>query len=385
MRRHRDHQHGRRVQSPPWWPEGEAWPPTDRMEADVPWRHMRRRFLWRFAAAIVFLVALAVSGALLLSWLVGTLAGAGGPPRGGPPGFARLLLSVLVVAIVVFVARRAYRRLAEPVGNLVEAAGRVESGDYGARVPETGSRELRALAHAFNAMAARLETNEEQRRTLLADVSHELRTPLTVIQGNLEAVLDGVYRADAEHLQPILEETRVMSRLVDDLRTLALSEAGALTLHREPTDLGALLHEVKGAFRPTAEAHGVELRNEIEPALPLFEIDPGRIREVVANLLTNALRHTPRGGTVTVALGRHGRHHVRVEVRDTGPGIPRERLERIFDRFTKSPESRGSGLGLAIARNLITAHGGEMSAESPPGGGATIRFTLPVDDRQDVS
>ena len=346
---------------------------------------MRRRFLWRFAAAIVFLVALAVSGALLLFWLVATLADADGPPRGGPPGFARFLLSLLVVTIVVFVARRAYRRLAEPVGNLVEAAGRVESGDYGARVPETGSRELRALAHAFNAMAARLEANEEQRRILLADVSHELRTPLTVIQGNLEAVIDGVYRADAEHLQPILEETRVMSRLVDDLRTLALSEAGALTLHREPTDLGALLHEVGSSFRPSAEAVGVELRTEIESGVPPLRIDPARIREVVANLLTNAVRHTPRGGTVTVALRRLQDGRVSVEVHDTGPGIRSERLERIFDRFAKSPESRGSGLGLAIARNLVTAHGGDITAESPAGGGATIRFTLPVDKRHDVT
>src|SRR5207249_110092 len=151
------------------------------------------------------------------------------------------------------------RRLVIPLGDLIDAAQRVEAGDYGARVRPRGPRELRALARAFNAMSERLETSEEQRRRLLADVTHELRTPLTIMQGNLEALLDGLYPADAQHLEPILDETRVISRLVDDLRTLSLAEAGALTLHREPTDIGQLVADSVGSFRPQADGAGVGL------------------------------------------------------------------------------------------------------------------------------
>ena len=151
------------------------------------------------------------------------------------------------------------RRAAAPVGDLIEASGRVESGDFSTRVPERGPREVRTLARAFNDMSARLEEVEQQRRSALADVSHELRTPLTVIQGNLEALLDGVYPADAAHLQPILEETRLMERLIEDLRTLTLVEAGSLVLHREPTDLGALLNEVAAGYRSQADEAGVAL------------------------------------------------------------------------------------------------------------------------------
>jgi signal transduction histidine kinase len=213
---------------------------------------------------------------------------------------------------------------------------------------------------------------------LLADVTHELRTPVAIIQGNLEGLLDGVYPADEDHLAPILEETRVLSRLIDDLRTLSLAESGALKLHRELTDLAVLINEAAASFRSQSDAKGIDLRVEIPNDLPLIEIDPVRIREVLTNLIANALRHTASGGvTVSAALAAK---NVEVSVSDTGEGISPDDLPRIFDRFYKSKDSRGSGLGLAIAKNLVAMHGGEITAQSEVGRGAVVRFTLPVAD-----
>ncbi len=294
-----------------------------------------------------------------------------------PPGSPAIgILIGLLVLFVLLNVGRSLRRAAAPVGDMIEASGRVEAGDFSTRVPERGPREVRMLARAFNEMSARLEEVEQQRRSALADVSHELRTPLTVIQGNLEALLDGVYPADAAHLQPILEETRLMERLIEDLRTLTLAEAGSLTLHREPTDLGALLNEVAAGYRSQADEAGVALTVTAAGDLPTLEIDPARIREVVSNLLANALRHTPRDGRVEVSAALAG-DAVEVTVHDTGSGIPPEQLDRIFDRFYRSPHSPGSGLGLPIARSLVEAHGGTMKATSEVGG-TTIRFSLPA-------
>jgi two-component system sensor histidine kinase BaeS len=257
----------------------------------------------------------------------------------------------------------------------------VEAGDYTVRVgvPRRGLRSVRQLVRGFDTMTARLETDERQRRTLLADVSHELRTPLTIVQGHIEAIIDGVHPADPSHLATILEETRVLARLVDDLRTFALSEAGTLALHPEPTDPEVLIGEVARSFEPVAAAAGVALATEIEGDLPILEIDPVRIREVLANLVANALRHTPSGGAVTLAgsvdeaIGR-----LVLQVRDTGSGIDPELLPRVFDRFVQGDASRGSGLGLAIARGLAEAHGGTIGASSTPGEGTTIRVELPL-------
>jgi two-component system sensor histidine kinase BaeS len=228
-------------------------------------------------------------------------------------------------------------------------------------------------------MAERLEADEKQRRSLLADVSHELRTPLSIVQGNLEALLDGVHPADEAHLASILEETRVLSRLVDDLRTLALSETGSLPLHREPTDVAVLASEVAASFRPAAEAAGVAVEAALDDDLPLLDVDPVRTREVLSNLVANALRYTPSGGRVALSGAVAAPGRVRLSVTDTGTGIAPDVLPHVFDRFWKSPDSRGSGLGLPIAKNLVEAHGGEIGAESPPGGGTTIWLTLPVE------
>lgn len=301
----------------------------------------------------------------------------------GPPIPVRLLFCGGFVTGLVLLALlvRLLQRVTTPVGELMEAVGRIESGDYSARVHERGPREVRALVRAFNSMTERLQLNETQRRNLLADVTHELRTPLTVIQGNLEGLLDGVYPLDDAHLRPILEDTHVLARLIDDLRTLALAESGALQLHREPTDFGVLASETVASFRAQAEAAGVELSVNIAEDVPLLEIDPVRIREVLANLIANALHYTPTGGRVQVAgqLNESNRQ-MTVSVSDTGTGISPESLPHIFDRFYKSGNSRGTGLGLAIAKNLIIAHGGKISAQSDgvPGRGATLYFTLPL-------
>jgi signal transduction histidine kinase len=287
---------------------------------------------------------------------------------------------VLVVGVLVGVGR-GLRSSAGTLDELVEATRAVEAGDYSVRVgPRVrGLRAVRQLVSGFDTMAARLETDERQRRTLLAEISHELRTPLTVVQGNLEAILDGVYPADPEHLALILDETRVLSRLIDDLRTLALSEAGTLALHPEPTDPDVLVADVVRSFEPAATAAGVELTVSFAEDLPILDLDPVRIREVLANLVANALRHTPAGGRVTVAGSvTTDRRWVSLEVRDTGAGIDPTLLAHVFDRFVKGDDSRGSGLGLAIARQLVLAHRGEIVAESPPGAGTTIRVQLPL-------
>jgi two-component system OmpR family sensor kinase/two-component system sensor histidine kinase BaeS len=297
--------------------------------------------------------------------------------RLGPlPGIVALGL-VLTVLIAM---GRTLRSTGRTLDELVEATRRVEAGDYTVRVGprREGSRAVRQLVGGFDTMAARLETDERQRRTLLAEVSHELRTPLAVVQGNLEAIVDGVYPADRAHLDVVLEETRVLGRLIDDLRTIALSEAGTLSLHPEPTAPDVLVGDVVRSFEPVAAAARVELVAAIDDDLPILDIDPVRIREVLSNLVTNALRHTPSGGRVTVGGMAEDGRWVRLEVRDTGPGIDPALLPHVFDRFVTGDGSRGSGLGLAIARQLVLAHGGEIVAESVPGSGTTLRVRLPI-------
>ena len=361
---------------PPWWPEGEPWPPQGPPWA---WRGMRGKFFWRigFFAGFVFLLLLGAS--TLVYWIASGIAG-----RGAHPFFLMRPFGGLVVLFMIFLVLtvgRGVRRMAAPIGDVMDAAQRVAEGDYAVRVPERGPPEIRQLTRAFNTMVSRLRATDERRRSLLADISHDLRTPLAVIQGNLEGLLDGVYPRDDAHLSPVLEETRLLARLVDDLRTLALAETGALKLEREPTDLGALTAETVASFQGEAVDAGVSLVAEVEPHLPAIHVDAVRIRQVLENLVVNALHYTPRSGEIHVTCragsGAAGDRGVVVSVRDTGPGISREDLPHVFDRFYKSRDSRGSGLGLAIARNLVAAHGGEITVESEPGHGTTFRVALP--------
>jgi two-component system sensor histidine kinase BaeS len=335
-----------------------------------------------FGCLIVLMATLIVSIGVLVLWLLGQLLGFA-TGEGVLADLARpaglVLLVVGVVALLVGI--RIARSVARPLADLVDAAGRIEAADYSVRVaePRGGRGELRGLTRAFNDMAARLEAEDATRRRLLADVSHELRTPLAVIQGNLEALVDGVYPPDAAHIGPILDETRVLERLVDDLRTLSLAESGALPLHREATDPAVLLEDVAAAHRARAASANVTLRVTAAASLPSLDLDPMRMRQVVSNLVDNAIRVMPDGGTITLAASASD-GELAIEVTDDGPGIPAELLGSVFERFSKAPESRGSGLGLAIARAIVTAHGGTIAAVSDPATrrGTTIRISLPL-------
>jgi signal transduction histidine kinase len=328
---------------------------------------MRRRFLGRFLVFVAFVVVL-VAG---LSALVGRL-------LLGPEGLRGRFVpfGLLALLVLVFLAVRAGRRFAGPLADVMEAADRVAAGDYAARVEERGPGAVRRLSRAFNEMTVRLGSNEERWRQLLSDVAHELRTPLSVIQANLEAILDGLYPPDEEHLGRVLEETKVLSRLLEDLQTLSTAEAGALRLHRERTEAHELVANAVEGFGAHAAEAGVSLRSSADRGLPVVDVDPIRIGEVLANLLSNAVRHTPPGGEVVVGAEAVDGGSVRFSVRDTGSGIAPEQLPHVFDRFSRSPDSPGAGLGLAIAKSLIDAHGGEIRAASDPTG-TTISFVLP--------
>jgi len=289
-----------------------------------------------------------------------------------PVGAVVILLLILTVAL----GARNLRRLSVPLDSLLHAADRVAEGDYAVRVEERGPPEVRSLTRTFNEMAARLQRTDTQRRDMLADVTHELRTPLTIIQGNLEGMLDGLYPANEERLRSVLEETRILSRLTDDLRTLALADSGTLRLQREPTDLAALLRETAAAFESQANAAGISVELALTDG-DIMEIDPERIREVLSNLLANALRYTPRGGTVWIGTEKAASDGtVRIFVRDSGPGIAAEDLAHVFDRYYRARDSGGMGLGLSIARYLVEAHGGQITAENGAGTGTKISFTL---------
>jgi len=230
-----------------------------------------------------------------------------------------------------------------------------------------------AFAFAFRFAIQRVtgvfRQQDRLRRQLMADVAHELRTPLAILQGRIEGLIDGVYPRDDARLDELLAETQHLSRLVEDLRTLANAEAGALDLRKERVDLAELIRDAASSFEAPIVIDAPE-------ELPLIEVDPIRIREVLLNLLSNAVRHTPAGGTIAIHAEAQPRQ-ILIRVTDTGCGIPTDELPRIFDRFHKSRDSHGSGLGLAIARDLVTAHGGTIRAESEVGRGTRVMVTLP--------
>jgi two-component system sensor histidine kinase BaeS len=357
---------------PPWWPQGEEW-----SRQGPPWargpRHFRRRFLLVTAG---FLLVLMGTG-----FVVGLNVRHGAPPAGrtdwrnggwNPFGFLGFVLVVGGGATAL-----AYRRISRPVGELLGAADRLSHGDYDVRVEPDGPRDLRALSRTFNDMAARLEDAEAQRRRLLADVTHELRTPLAVLQSGIEAQIDGIHPRDDRHLASLLEETQLLGRLIDDLHTLALADAGRLVLHYEPTSPATLVEDAVASQSALAGRRWITVTAEIAGDPPEIEADPTRVRQILANLLSNAVRHSPDGGDVRVAVEAAGAV-VRFTVSDSGPGIPAERLAQLFERAAPAADSRGSGLGLSIAGDLVHAHGGSIRAENPPAGGATVTFELPV-------
>ena len=207
-------------------------------------------------------------------------------------------------------------------------------------------------------------------------MAHELRTPLSVLQGRLEGLLDGVYPRDDPQIAQLLEETRVLSRLIEDLRTLALSDAGALRLQKEATDVVGVVREVVQSMQPEATHKSVALNMTTSSESIVMDLDPLRIREVLTNLLSNALRHCAADRSVTVTVA-HTTEAITVTVSDTGEGMPRDEVTRMFDRFYKGRASRGSGLGLTIARGIVTAHGGDIRASSQLGKGTVVTVSLP--------
>jgi two-component system sensor histidine kinase BaeS len=269
-----------------------------------------------------------------------------------------------------------------PLGQLTAASRAIAAGDLDTRVATHSRDEVGQLAAAFNQMAADLARAEEARRQQTADIAHELRTPLTIIRGHLEALADGLFPADPEHLKPVLEQAELLTRLVEDLRTLSLADAGRLTLSPVSIDVGDWAAGIVTGFQAIAAERGIALSLEIAGDSLTVEMDAERMAQVFGNLLDNALRHTPENGQVVVHVARKDGDVV-LAVTDSGPGVPAESLPRLFERFWRADSSRsrrtgGSGLGLAIARQIVEGHGGCIWAENIPAGGLRVSFSLPA-------
>jgi signal transduction histidine kinase len=289
---------------------------------------------------------------------------------------AALLAAGLGITIGVVISRTVSR----PLSQLAQAARAFAAHNWAQRVQVGGTEEVAEVSFAFNAMADAVQQAETLRRNLMADVAHELRTPLTVLQGNLRAMLDGVYPLERGEIATLFDESRLLNRLVDDLRELALAEAGQLKLNRQPIDLAALIGSTVANFMPVAEERGLKLEAKIDRMVEVYA-DPDRVGQVLRNLIANALWHTPPQGQIIIETQPIDRG-VRVIVTDPGEGIAPEEVPHVFDRFYRTARSRtrlsgGSGLGLAIAKSLIEAMDGQIGVDSELGKGSRFWFTLP--------
>ncbi len=273
-------------------------------------------------------------------------------------------------------------QLLRPIQDLTQAASHLAHGDLSYRAPVRGKDELSALAQTFNHMASSLEQAEESRRALTADIAHELRTPLAVQRAHLEALQDGIYDLTLENLTAIVEQNFFLEHMVDDLRTLALADAGQLKMICAPTDFSALVSRIAQRFLPGAGSRSIDLVLPPSGTCSLISLDPQRVEQIINNLLSNALRYTPEHEAITLSL--HCTNEVaELSVRDRGPGIPPGALQHIFERFYKTDKSRlrsesGTGLGLSIARKIAQAHGGDLKAANHPEGGAVFTLTFPI-------
>ncbi|NOT05587.1 MAG: HAMP domain-containing histidine kinase [Anaerolineales bacterium] len=284
---------------------------------------------------------------------------------------------ILFAIITIFTL---YARLGRPLGQIFSAIDSVAEGNLSVRVPEDNSPQFQELIKRFNKMVSELERADQQRRNLTTDIAHELRTPLHIIQGNLEGIIDGVYQPTSEHINNTLDETKLLARLVNDLQTLSLAEAGQLPLHPTRFLLADLLADLTSSFSAQAASLGISLQTNIYDPSKEFSADYDRLNQVLSNLISNALRHTPEGGKISIETEAiiSG---VRIVVRDTGEGIPAEQIPFIFDRFWRGDKSRtgrtNSGLGLAIAKQLIHAHHGTIEVQSEIGTGTIFTIELP--------
>ena len=303
--------------------------------------------------------------------------------------------AVSAVVLILVVAALLNRRLNAPLQRLAAAARTVAAGDLGRKVETGGSTEITDVGQAFNEMTAELERAEVLRQNMVADVAHELRTPLSVLQGNLWAILNDAYPLEKAEVSRLYDETRVLSRLVEDLRELALADSGHLHLDRRPTDVAQVIRQTVDNLGLAAEAEEVILTAQLPEDLPTVRADPDRVAQVLRNLLVNAVRHTPPGSSVTVSASpKIGT--LEIAVADTGEGIAPEDLPHVFERFWRADAARarsgdggeerlagGSGLGLSVAQSLVKAQGGRIWVESAPGEGTVLKFTLPVVERDD--
>ncbi len=293
----------------------------------------------------------------------------------------RVLLGTSLVGILV--GTISSLGLSAPLHNLSVAARAVGSQDLSQRIEVRGSSEVREVAEAFNAMAAALEEAEKLRSNMLADITHELRTPLTVIQGNLRAILDDVYRLDKVEVARLYDQTRQLSRLVDDLHDLALLEANQFSLTMSEQDLRDIVNDVAAIYQPIFDDQQIALSLQLPEKIPAVIGDSSRIAQCLNNLLNNALRHTSPGGSITISV-TPGDTKVALTVTDNGSGIAKEHLPYIFDRFYRTESDRnrqsgGSGLGLAITQALVKAHGGEITVSSPGlNQGSTFTMVFPA-------
>jgi len=296
-----------------------------------------------------------------------------------------LLYGALIGAVIsLFLGIFLSRTITRPIRELTQATHAVSQGDLSQQVPVRTKDELGNLATAFNTMSTELSRSVNARKQMTADIAHELRTPLSLILGHAEAVHDGVLPPTKENFEIIREEATRLEHLVNDLRTLSLADAGELSINPQSIDPGGLLQEIASLYQFHTQKKNINVELDIAPHLPLLEVDPGRMTQVLTNILDNAMRHTPEGGTITLSAKQAG-DKVELAIKDSGPGLPKAEAERIFERFYRVDASRqrdgavpgGSGLGLAIAKSIVQAHNGQLAVESEPGKGLKVMITLP--------
>lgn len=291
-------------------------------------------------------------------------------------------LAGAVIALVLGILLS--RTLTRPIRELTRATHAVSEGDLSQQVPVRSNDELGELAQAFNKMSSELSRSVNARRQMTADIAHELRTPLSLILGHAEAVHDGVLPPTRENFEIIREEATRLEHLVNDLRILSLADAGELTINSQTLEPHRLLNEVASLYQYQAQRKNITLEQNVDAQVSTIQVDPGRMTQVLTNILDNALRHIPEGGRIILSAKAAG-EHVELSVQDSGPGLKKEDLDRIFERFYRTDASRqrdgavpgGSGLGLAIARSIVQAHGGQISAEREEGQGLKVIVRLP--------
>lgn len=295
---------------------------------------------------------------------------------------AAIIAVVAAGMVAVLLALLLSYSLVRPVRALTKAASSLAKGDLSQRVQAIGRDELATLGQTFNQMAESLQVAEKSRRAMTADIAHELRTPLAVQRAHLEAIEDGVYPISLESLATIEEQNHLLTRLVEDLRTLAMADAGQLDLQITPIDYPDLINRVSRRYQPQAAERRIEIELSLDEDCPLLPVDSQRIQQILHNLLSNALRYSPDGGQITLTLICQ-LNHASLTVRDSGPGIPGDAIQNIFERFYRVDKSRtrsegGTGLGLSIARKIAQAHGGDLTASNYPDGGAIFTLLLPL-------